>query len=413
MTDLKNLEKVREECYNCSICGQCVQGPVDPYRPNPHFSEYMPIHTCPMRDENRFLTRSAAGMNTIARGLLEGTVEVTDELVDAIYDCILCDHCETNCGEVFHLVKTMVGADVGRGVKTPEVVRALRADLVELGKGPTEKYAKTADLVQSSHNRFGLDQGKRAAWLPDDMELPEKAPLVFFVGCIGSFRERQTAIHMARILKAANVEFTILGEEEWCCGGPQLLNAGYKDAFKQEAEHNAEAIRATGAAEVVTACADCYRTLKVDYPEAVGDLGFEVIHSSELFARLLKEEKIKFTTPVNACATYQDPCQLSRVCGISDEPRQVIESIPGITLKEMQGNREYTVCCGHYPLESPDISKRASKNRLEDAKETGADMMITACSFCQQNFRGAVKGEDSFIHVVELTDLVAQAMGIE
>lgn len=407
----EKLNKCKGEAYNCSICGQCVQGPVDPYRPNAVFPDYMPIQICPMREKNRFLTYSAAGMNTIARGLLEGSIEVTDELVAAIYECTLCDHCETNCGEVFHLIQTMLGKDIGHGVKTPEVVRALRADLVKMGKAPTPNVQKVADAIEKSHNRFGADQAKRAAWLPEDIQLSDKPEVVFFVGCMSSFRNKQISTAFARILQKAGVPFTILGEEEWCCGGPQLYNAGLLDQFAEHVKHNVEAIRATGASKVVAVCADCYRTLKIDYPTVEPELGFEVLHSAELLAQLLDEGKIEFVKEISETITYQDPCQLSRVAGVVDEPRKVLQSIPGIQLEEMQGNKQYTVCCGHYPIELPETARLAGERRIAEAEKTGAETLVTACAFCQMSLSAAAK-KSGKCEVVDLVELVAEAMGL-
>jgi heterodisulfide reductase subunit D len=407
-----HLEKVKDEVYGCSICGQCVQGPVDPYRPNPVFHDYMPDKTCPMREKDRFLTYSAAGMNTIARALLEGDLEITDEVVDAIYECVLCGHCETSCGEVFHLVRTMLGNDIGHGVKTPDVVRALRADLVKAGAGPTERVKKVAAAIERGHNRFARAQSDRTAWIPNGMEIPREGKLLFYVGCTASYRSTEIARSFAKILNKAGVDFAVLGEEEWCCGGPQLLNAGLVDQFEIQAKHNVEAIRASGATEVVATCADCYRTLKFDYPKVVGDLGFTVIHSSELLARLIEEKKIELSRKIDETVTFQDPCQLSRIGKVCDQPRKVIESIPGIRLVEMEGNKEYTVCCGHYPVELPQTTLQSGTNRVKDAQAAGATTMVTGCSFCKWSFNHAARKLGAETKVKDITELVAEAMGL-
>jgi heterodisulfide reductase subunit D len=408
----ENLEKIKDEIYGCSICGQCVQGPVDPFRPNPVFHDYLPDKTCPMREKDKFLTYSGAGMNTIARALLEGGLEITDELAEAIYECVLCDHCETSCGEVFHLIKTMVGKDIGHGVRTPDVVRAFRADIVKAGKGPTENVKKVAAAIEKGHNRFARPQSERTAWVPKEIQIPAKADLVFYVGCMAAYRNAENAQSFAKILKKAGVDFTILGEEEWCCGGPQLLNAGLIEQFKAQAKHNVDAIKATGAKEVVTTCADCYRTLKYDYPKIVGDLGFTVLHSTELLAKLIEEKKITLTKEIKETVTFQDPCQLSRVAKITDAPRKILESIPGLKFVEMEGNKEYTVCCGHYPVELPQTTLLAGTNRIGDARKVGADTMITACSFCKWSFNNATRKLGADTKVKDITEIVAEAMGL-
>jgi heterodisulfide reductase subunit D len=407
-----NLEKIKGEVYGCSICGQCVQGPVDPFRPNVVFHDYLPDKTCPMREKDRFLTYSGAGLNTIARAVLEGDLEITDSLVDAVYECVLCGHCETSCGEVFNLIRTMVGKDIGHGVKTPDIIRAFRADLVKAGAGPTDGVKKVAAAIEKGNNRFARKQSERRSWIPEGMEIPNKGNLLFYVGCVASYKNVTIAQSFAKILNKAGVEFAILGEEEWCCGGPQLLNAGLVKQFEAQVKHNVDAIRASGATEVVTACADCYKALKIDYPKVVGDLGFNVIHSSELLARLIEEKKITLTKEIKETVTFQDPCQLARVAKIFNEPRKVIESIPGINFVEMEGNKEYTKCCGHYPVELPEQTLLAGTDRIKDAEKTGATTLVTSCSFCQWSFSSAANKVGSDTKVVELTELVAEAMGL-
>lgn len=407
-----NLKKCERETINCSNCGQCVKGPVDPFRPNPVFPEYMPIKICPMHEEHGMLTYSANGMNAMGRAILEGKLEVTPDVVEAFYQCSLCGHCETNCGEVFHWIETFLGPKIGEPVKTTDVVKAARADFVAMGCELPDGVKKVTGPVEKSHNRFGLEQAKKCDWLPEGIHPTEGAELLFFVGCVGSFRNREIAQSFVKILDKASVPFNILGEDEWCCGGPQLLNAGCVDLYKEHALHNVEAIRKSGAKKVVCTCADCFRTLKIDYPAAGGELGFEVIHSSELLAELLESGKISLNHELSGTVTYQDPCQLSRAAKITEEPRKVLSAIPGIEFKEMQGNKEYTMCCGHYPVELPESTALAGKNRLDVADETGADTIVTACSFCKWSLSGAVKKNNKAYTIKDLTEIVAEAMGL-
>mgnify|MGYP002625313093 FL=1 len=408
----KNLEKFERETINCSNCGQCVKGPVDPFRPNPIFTEYMPIKICPMHENRGMLTYSANGMNAMGRAILEGKLEVTPDVVEAFYQCSLCGHCETNCGEVFHWIHTFLGKDIGEAIKTTDVVKSARADFVAMGCELPERVRKVTDPISKSHNRFGIDQAKKRDWLPGGITPTEGAEVLFFVGCIGSFRNREIARSFVRILDKAGIPFNILGEEEWCCGGPQLLNAGCVDLYQEHARHNVEAIRRSGAKKVVCTCADCYRTLKMDYPAVVGDLGFEVLHSAEYFANLLDEGKLVLDHPVNETITFQDPCQLARAAKVTEEPRKVLAAIPGLELKEMQGNKEYTMCCGHYPVELPESTALAGKNRLEAAAETGVSTLVTACSFCKWSLTDAVKKAENDYTVLDLTEIVAKAMGL-
>jgi len=404
--EFEKLEGCRETVYRCCRCGSCTQAPNDPLID-------CSDRTCPEWQMYRFLSHSGLGISSAARAALEGKLEVSDELVKALYDCVLCENCYVACDELFRRLEPMLGR-IGQGIDVPKVVRAMRADIVKAGKGPTEGYKKTASLVEKSHNRFGRKQAERPAWAPKGLEIPSKGKLLYYVGCVASYRSREIAQSFAKVLDKAGVEFAILGENEWCCGGPQLLNAGLLEPFKVNAEHNVKAIKDAGAVEVVTTCADCYRSLKFDYPEVVGELGFNVVHSSELMARLLKEGKIKLKNKVNGKVTYHDPCQLAKVGKVCDQPREIIESIPGIEFVEMyQGNREYTMCCGHYPVELPELSLKTAIDRVQDAQAVGAKTIITACSFCKWNLHRASEKIDPEIGVADIVEVVAQAMGLK
>ncbi len=400
----EKLEGCRDYIYRCSRCGSCTKAPNDPLADT---SE----RTCPEWQMYKFLSHSGLGISSAARAALEGKLEASDEFVKALYDCLLCGSCYSACDEFFRRLEPMFGR-VGEGIDIPKIVKAMRADLAKAGMEPPALYKKTADFVKNTHNRYGLKNTGRADWAKD-LNLPRKGKLMYFAGCVASFSSREISKSFAKVLKGAGVEFGLLGEDEWCCGGPQLLNTGQIDAFKENAMHNIKALKDAGVEEVVTTCADCYRTLKFDYPEAVGELGFNVIHSSELMARLLKEEKIKLKNKINGKVTYHDPCQLARKGKVCDQPREIIESIPGVEFVEMsQGNREYTMCCGHYAVELPELSMATALDRVTDAKAVGAKTIITACSFCKWNLSRASKEIDPEIKVVDIVEAVAQSMDL-
>lgn len=400
----ENLEQVRDIVYRCVRCGSCTKAPNDPLIDSSD-------RTCPEWEQYKFLSHSGLGISAAARAALEGKLELSDELVKAVYDCVLCGNCFTACDELFRRLEPVLGR-IGVGIDVPKVVRAMRADMVKAGFELPEGYKKTASLVEGSHNRFGRKQAERAAWMPDGVEPAKESNLLYYAGCVASFRSREIAQSFAKVLNRAGVEFSVLGDNEWCCGGPQLLNAGFVDSFRANAEHNVKAIRDTGAVEVVTTCADCYRTLKFDYPEVMGELGFNVVHSSELMARLIKEGKIALTNGINGKVTYHDPCQLTKVGNVCDQPREIIEGIPGIEFVEMvQGNREYTMCCGHYPVELPELSMATALDRVRDAQAVGAKTIITACSFCKWNLRRASGKVDPEIGVMDIVEAVAQSIG--
>jgi heterodisulfide reductase subunit D len=294
-------------------------------------------------------------------------------------------------------------------------LRALRTDLVKLGKAPTEPYKKVAAAVEKSGNRFGTARTKRTQWLPKGMVLPEKAETLYFPGCVATFKSHEIARSTASLLRSGGIAFAVLGEEEWCCGNP-LSASGQQDAFETVAQHNLAAIRKAGAARVMTSCACCYNVLRFRYPEIAGDLDFEVVHTTAILAGLIEEGRLRPEKGLSGTLTYQDPCHLTRVnapeVSLFEEPRRVIQSIPGVSLVEMEGNGMFTQCCGRNPYELPELSLHTGLNRIRDARAAGADTIVTSCAFCDWSLGRAARNSDTDMRVMDVTTLLAEATGL-
>jgi Fe-S oxidoreductase len=284
-----------------------------------------------------------------------------------------------------------------------------------MGKAPTEPYKKVSASIEKSGNRFGTAKAKRTQWVPEGITLPEKADTLYFPGCVATFKSPHIAGSTAKLLLHGSVEFGILGEEEWCCGNP-LSASGQEDAFGSVAEHNVAAIENAGAKTVMTSCACCYNVLKFRYPEVAGDLPFQVIHTIEVLAGLIDQGKLKPTASLSGTLTYQDPCHLTRVnapeVSLLEEPRKAIQSIPGISFNEMEGTGMATQCCGRNPYELPELSLHTGANRIKDAKAAGANTIVTSCAFCDWSLSKAAKSLGTDMRVVDVTTLLAQAMGL-
>ncbi len=232
---------------------------------------------------------------------------------------------------------------------------------------------------------------------------------------MATFKSPEIARSTAKLLVRGGVEFGILGEEEWCCGNP-LSASGQQDTFGPVVERNVASIRKAGAGRVMTSCACCYNVLKFRYPEVVGDLDFEVVHTTEVLAGLIDEGKLKPEKAQSGTLTYQDPCHLTRVnapeASFFDEPRKVIQSIPGVSFSEMEGNGMFTQCCGRNPYELPELSLHSGLNRIKDARAAGADTIVTSCAFCDWSLTRAAKHSDTDMRVMDVTTLLAQAMDL-
>lgn len=238
--------------------------------------------------------------------------------------------------------------------------------------------------------------------------------MLYFRGCV--VREKLPGISHAteKILKIAGIDYTLLDNES-CCGS-FLMRTGFKEDAEEVMKNNLQAILASNEKTVLVSCAGCYNTLKNDY-KALFDVELNVVHTSELINDLIDGNRIQ-VKPVEKTVTYHDPCHLGRHSGIYEEPRDVIRS--GAELVEMVRNRERSRCCGAgsgvkaaFPLLASDVADK----RIQDAEETGAEILATTCSFCILNLENAVekrknlneKGSD--LRVMDLTELIL--MGIE
>ena len=237
--------------------------------------------------------------------------------------------------------------------------------------------------------------------------------LVYYVGCMATYRLPSIAKSTIEILKESGIDFTVLGDKEWCCGSV-ALRTGHIDIAKKLAEHNVEEIKKLGVDRVVTACAGCYRTFKVDYPELLGtdDLGFEVLHVPELLHELIETGKVELQQ-LDKTVTFHDPCHIGRHMDLYEIPRVVLQKVPGLELVEMERNKENARCCGAgggVRSAFRDLSRNLADRRLEDAEETKAEILTTACPFCTYNLREAVDRNGTDIEMLDLPELFVRLL---
>jgi Fe-S oxidoreductase len=243
----------------------------------------------------------------------------------------------------------------------------------------------------------------------------DKIDTLFWVGCTGALVERnvKATLAMTRVLKAAGVDFGVLGDAETCCGDP-ARRAGYEFQFQIMAEQNIEIFKSHGIKEIVTFCPHCYNTLKNEYPKYGGD--FKVVHYTQLIADLIKEGKIKLTKELNSKLTYHDPCYLGRYNDVYQAPRQILQAVPKAKLEEMERSRNKSFCCGGggglmWIEEQPGTTK-ISHMRLEDVLKTGADTVVTACPYCLQMFEESIEhqGIQNKLKAMDLVEIVENSM---
>ena len=328
-----------------------------------------------------------------------------EKISKAAFECTMCSRCEQECYI---------------NIKLQDIWLRLREILIEEGKYPEVLNILREKLLKAHNVSFDTNEGRinwinQIAELPEDKYIREKAEVIYFVGCVSSFSPRVFKIprSIVQILKAASIDFGLLGDEEWCCGFP-LLTSGFKEDFIEFARHNIEKVNKTGAKYLITSCPSCYHMWKHIYSEIHSEfkMEFKVLHVVQYFYRLAREGKFKLN-PVNQKVTYHDPCDLGRNSGIYEEPRNLIKMIPGIEFIELENSRNLCTCCGgggNVEAVSPELSENIAKIKAHEIIGSGADIVVSSCQQCIRTIAGALKKEKSKIKAIDISELLLESI---
>jgi len=304
---------------------------------------------------------------------------------ETIWSCTTCRSCEEQCPMFVEHVPKIV--DIRRNLVMMESSFPGEAQIAFRG-------------MENNGNPWNINWKSRLEWAKD-LDVPvwaecPDAEYLYWPGCSGAFdnRNKKVAVALVGLFKKAGVSFAILGNEEKCCGD-SARRLGNEYLYQTLANENVETLNSSGVKKIITSCPHCFNTLKHEYPQLGGS--YEVIHHTVFLNKLLKEGKLEPQKNVAATCTYHDSCYLGRYNDIYDEPRKVLESIPGIRLKEMGRNRSKGFCCGagggRMWLDEP-MDQRVNFRRTEQALETGADSILTACPFCLTMLDDGIKAKD-------------------
>ena len=421
------LEDFAPEMDRCSSCSYCKWIPFD------QMKSWRYAKNCPSIAYHNFNSFSARGRYLVARSLHYGQSEYTDMVRKVVYTCLTCGSCDVSCKVCRYNLEPL------------EMVRELKFNAVENSQCLDEHLAIIESLHEES-NTMGATRSARGDWADslDVKRLPsEKAEVLFHAGCRISYDPelQKNARAAVQILSGAGVDIGILGEQEMCCGG-RIHNMGYREEFSRFAQANINSWAKAGVKTVVTSCSDGYHAFKRLYPGLGSSV--EVLHTVEYLDRLIKQERLKFRNEIPMTVTYHDPCHLGRqgepfvpwegvekkiksqivvyepnkpryngAWGIYDPPRDILRSIPGVELVEMERIREYSWCCGAgggVREAYPEFSNWTASERITEARSTGAETLVTACPWCERNFLDAVNARGDGMGVVDIIDLVQQAL---
>ncbi|TXT65481.1 MAG: CoB--CoM heterodisulfide reductase 2 iron-sulfur subunit D [Promethearchaeota archaeon] len=364
-----------DHCIKCSTCKFSYKG----------FTS-----SCPSGENFLFESFWASGRIRTTRGLLLGELEWTQDLKDVIFACPTCGACMDAC-QAPH-------ADY-----IVDIIESLREVAVK-EIGPADNQEKLIERATNPEmwNPYGEPNSDNEK-LKQEYNLPDKAEWVYFIGCTSNYRQKSLRDATLRLLKKAGIDFTLI--DEHCCTSP-MIRTGQVENSKEFMRYNIEKINEAGATKVISSCAGCYRTLKKDFEKFGEDYDFKVYHTVELLKKLFDEGKLKIKSDYNKAITYHDPCHLGRHMGIYEIPREVYKKIPGITFVEMERNRNHSWCCGAgggVKIGYPDWAINISKERLDEANKTGAEVISSTCPFCKTNLSDA---NNQFEYGFEVLDLV-------
>jgi Fe-S oxidoreductase len=326
---------------------------------------------------------------------------------DELWSCTNCGACVEECPvDIEHI-------DHITGMRRYQV-------LVE-SAFPTEAATMLKNL-ETKGDPWGMGEARRTDWMADlDFEVPvvdgqigDDVEYLFWVGCAGALEDRakKTTRAVAQLLHTAGVNFAVLGPAEACTGDP-ARRMGNEFVFSMLAQQNIETLNEAGVRKVVASCPHCFNTISREYPQLGGN--YEVIHHTQLLARLVADGKIKPVTPIEEKITYHDPCFLGRHNRVFTPPREIMERVPGVQAQEMHRCKERGFCCGAGGARmwmEERIGKRINTERIDEALGTDPDTISTGCPFCLVMLGDAVaakKGSGEAKESLEVVD-VAQLL---
>jgi len=417
------------DVYSCTECGRCQT----------HCPTYLTGKPLTHKGVNQDLKHwmwnhqgLIAGKKN-EQGQLKDLPPIVGEILkpETVWACTTCGWCEEACPVFIENI--------------PRLIEMRRYKVQVEADFPAEAQ-RVFEGMERQGNPWGLGQDRRDEWA-EDLQLPRwedggRYEYLFFVGCAGSYDDRQKKVSRAlvRILRQAKVSFAILGQAE-ICNGDSARRLGNEYLFQTLAKGNVEAWNAGQVKAIITQCPHCFNTIKNEYPELGGN--YQVISHVELINQLLREKRITLSQAKSERLTYHDPCYLGRHNGIYDAPRQALSAIPGVQLVEMQRQRRQSFCCGagggRMWLEER-IGQRINQNRVNEAALTlahAADPSIplpsatdlhkpgqvgnyqgpasgtiaVACPFCMTMLKdGANETGRDELKVKDVSELVAEAL---
>ncbi len=379
------------ELDGCARCGECMLW-------------------CPVYEQDRRECITARGKLKGLKGIVNETITETEQedFLESLYECSACGQC--------HMVCPM-------RIDTPELWEQAREALVSAGIPQPEGQVRQIETIKTFDNSFSRPKTERGLWAQRALEkgllikpltlwTERTAPVLYFAGCTASYDDQMqsVAIQTARLLQEAGVDFFILGNDEPCCAS-KLKRMG-DPSFEEEALKRIKLLSGLKVETIVASCAGCYKGLYDDYRDLWPNAQ-KVLHLTQFLYSLLKEGRLPFRYQVPMTVTYHDPCHLGRHNYVYDEPRWVLQSVPGIRLIEMPRHKGFSYCCGMgggLKVANPEIQHKMSATRVREAESIGAEAIVTPCQTCVLGLQYGVKEVTSAIKVYHLNEVLVRSI---
>ncbi len=376
---LSDWKAIIHRCFRCGYCKYTKD-----------FSEI----NCPSYKKYSFESYSTGGRLWLIYSLITDELEWSSYGAKIIYSCTTCGNCIQNCrfDKFNHFLVDFI--EMGR---REAALRGFCPD--------NQKNLLNRTINSRFYNPYGAMHSDNTV-LKENHDLPDEAEWVYFIGCTSNYRQQHLRDSTLIFLKKTGFNFTLI--DEHCCMSP-LIRTGQVDSVKEFLTYNIKKIKLVGASKVITSCAGCYRTLKNDCYKQGVEHDLEIYHTSELIARMLKDNRLIFTSEYKKTLTYHDPCHLGRHANCYEPPREILRQIPGVTFIEMKRTRENSWCCGAgggVKIGDPEWALEISKERLQEAEQTGASLVVSTCPFCKTNLNDANVKFDMKFNILDLIELI-------
>ncbi len=377
----------------CTQCGECLKHcPVQDVTGNPAVSPPEKIRMF------REFIRSTEGLRAMLFGPREADRRVLEEFTKAVYECTTCGACGESCPV---------------GIFTQRLWPMLRKEMVRRGLGPLGVQINMPKAISNSGNPYEKPAAERyKPWFPGNVRLAERADIGYYAGCTGAYEAQPMVRGDVLVLHAIGEPFTMLPpKEEVCCGFP-LFITGQHELLKELVTRLVDGYAARSVKVLVCSCPCCVNIMSRDWPLFYGkELPFKIRHISQYVAGALTAGKLTIAKELKESVIYHDPCYLSRGVGVTEEPRTVLKSIPGLRLLEFENNRRNSRCCGAGGAARKVYHENAvamGRLTIDEAVAKKADRLILACPACYAKVNEAMEGYKHQVRITDIMELVSE-----